>query len=207
MDAVVPGGNGQLAAFDADIPRGGDAVVGALNRQCAVQQKHFTRGVQTLISGRRRDAAGLHVEDALLSGDAEAVVPGGQCQIRLCQVQAVVCVQSVVQSLHRNAAPGDHKVVVSHNAVRGGRIYRKTAGPVQRQIIPGEDGAVHSQFLCPGGEGRAGHAVLRSFRQGQEDLVRLLHVQAGPVGAVQLHPVQQKPDLGLLRGVDDDAAV
>ena len=109
---------------------------------------------------------------------------------------------------HADGAAGEDQVVIGIDAVLVTADDGERTGPVEGQVVPGEDrsaGAFCQRRLT---ELRAaGQEVFAAFCQGQEDLVRLFYPDAGVVGAGDVHTVQFDPDLRRVIGVHADVPV
>ena len=195
---------------------GGEGVAHGFDGEIAARHGERADGLDRVVLGRDRKGAGLYVKITVLSRRGETVVsPRGDTVVaRLkaerggADAQAVVCADGVGLGLDRNAAAGDHQVVLGDDTVQIRRSDRERAAAVDGEIVVREDHAVRPVALSRGGEDHgARHAVVAPLGQGQKDLFRLVDTQAGVVRAAQLHAVEEQPDLGGGVGVDDHAAV
>ena len=115
--------------------------------------------------------------------------------------------QGIAVRRHRDAAARDDQVVVRDDPVFTSRQDLQAARPVQGQIVPRKQRAVHPgcQDLVP--EASCLKPVDRPLGEGQEDLFRLLHPDAGIVTAADIRPTQPDPHLGFAVCIHHQASI
>ena len=230
LDALITLADEDAAAGDADAAVGMDAVVRRADRERTARDREaaaavdavrvraefkaaaFDEQVSSALDGGAGavnvKAAGGNVQERVRPLEVQAFVPRADFEGSLFDVQTVIDVDAVLGRVDGDAAAGDGQLVVDVNAMLVSRREREAAAAVDGEIVMTED---HAAGVV--GQGRFGirraarHAVFGSVREGQEDLLRLLHAQARIVGAADVRPVEQDPDLGAAVGADDNAAV
>ena len=159
---------------------GRDAVVPGFQRQRTIQDADVVFRVDAVSRRRGRQRSRRPVQLALKSGQGDSVVSGLQVQLRFHDTEVVVDMQRIRRSIHRDCPAGENKLVVTDDPAlfpcRDGQASR----PVDRQVIPREDRAVHARRQVLRREAQGSQPVFTALRQAQEYFVRLLHVKARP---------------------------
>ena len=138
----------------------------------------------------------------------QAVIPGADGEVRVHDAQRIVHVKTVFRRGHADGPAGDDQVIIGINAVLVSGGYGQGAGTVDGQVVFGENCSAGTVSQCCFTHLRAGgQDVFASFCQGQEDLVRFLHPDAGVITAGDVHPIQFDPNLGGVIGIHADEAI
>ena len=138
----------------------------------------------------------------------DAVLPGGNRQIRRCHPEVIIDPEAVAGNCDGDGSAGDDQIILRGDSVQGGRNDTQAAVPVNCQIIMGKDDRVGSvrrgvlRECIP-----AGQAVFRSVREGQENLIRLIDPDACVIAAVEGYAAEHDPDFGIPRSVHDNVSV
>ena len=207
VNGVVGRVNTELSARKLHQPVALQAVVLRSDAEAPAADLHSPAAVDAVAPRREHKLTGVDIHKALGVFEIQGIVPCVHRDRRAAEIQRVIGMQAILRGADRQRPAGDDQIVVDGNTVQSLRRDRETAAAVDGQVVVGEDHPVRAVGQgCLGIGAAAGHAVVRSFRQGQKDLVCLIDAQAGVIPAAQLRAVQQQPDLGALFRVDDDAA-
>ena len=104
-------------------------------------------------------------------------------------------------------AGGNGHLVLAHDAAAGGAGDMQGAVAVEGDVVLGEYHGVHVVFILGGKAAAVGEGIHRALGQSDKDLVCLLDVDGGIVGAVDAHTVQNQLDLILRGGIHQNIAV
>ena len=86
--------------------------------------------------------------------------------------------------------------------------HSKAPASIDRKVVVSKDRAVRSIAERSVGIDRAAcQYILAALRQGQKYLIRLIHLYACIVAAVDLHTVQEDPHFGGVVSIYDDASI
>ena len=100
----------------------------------------------------------------------------------------------IIHCRYSNCTAGDHQIVVGRYAMTVLCSHCETAAAIDRKVVVSKDRAVRSIAERSVGIDRAAcQFILTALRKGQEHLIRLVHLNAGIVAAVDLHAVQKNP--------------
>ena len=123
----------------------GDSVISGFQRQCAIQDSDVVFRIDAVSRGGDRQCAGFPIQFALQSREGDAVVSGFQLQLRLHDTEVVVDVKSIRRSIHGDGPAGEDELVIADNSALFRCRHGQAAASVDRQIVPGEDRAVHAR--------------------------------------------------------------
>ena len=126
----------------------------------------------------------------------EPVAPGLQDVYAVIGADAVVGLQGGVGGGDVPGAPGELQIVVGADAVCGG-AHGHGAQAVQHQIVPGVDHGV----LVAAENAADSEGILAALGGGEEDLVGVLHQDAGLIRVHDAQAFQHQLDLVLVPGV------